>query len=1357
VSVVAPEGTIAYTLNAQTTGALAYTINKITGPDGVSTNFTYDTFGRVATQSFGGSAALPMTFAYGTGAELGSIRATDALGRTVQLQIGEFGQVTAAIDAAGHELDLAFDRIGRLAGVASAAGQAAFTRNALGNTTSVLTSSGAVTRFNHDASSQKPESLVDPLGRITDSVYDERGLIAVQVGPDGGSEFFGHDAAGNRVFARTVGGTSVRDTLNAKGLVTRREFSDGSRLDFTYDARRNAIAVVETPVSGTARTVNLEYDSDRLVKVTYPGGRFVSYHYNANGQRDQVSTSTGLVFNYEFDSFGRLITVRLGGAVQVTYGYDSVGRLATKTFANGTTTSFSYDMIDRVTRIEHRGPGGGMLGFQDYSYSSRGLVSATTTSDGTTSYEYDSDGQLVRATLPDDSVIDYSVDALGNRVGFTVNDRNQYATSPDGDTFQYDANGNLTRVTTMASGITASYSYDGRGRLASVTNAAGTWQFEYDPLGNRSAVIKDGVRTDLLIDAAGGSDGLADVLAEFNGATQTASYLLGDGVEVRFDANGAGTFYHFDAIGNTSMLTDSSGTVSANYRYLPFGEITDASGPAVAANPFTFNGRHGVADRGNGLYDMRSRFYSPALGRFTQPDPIGFSGGDVNVQRFAINNPVSFTDPSGLTLPPSPLPPAPWFGGGLTLPPLPSPPPAVTQFRMPQLPIRPSLLNLSPPPGAVPPAPIPPPPVPPPPAPPPPPPSPVVAPGLVAGGLIALSPLILVAGDIAANNERVHQEQQAGPPPVVTNESTRKIIDTQSKLHPSFKTLLDTYRNENNGQDPPIQTVLSWLRLIRQGEEALNGATNEQRVPEDPNEIVGPAGFGTAGFIEPVGTFPYTIFFQNKPTAAVPAQEVFVTQQLDADLDWESFELLQFGWADKSVDVPNGLKSYHTAVDYPERNLVVDVTAVFDTVTGQLSWAFRSLDPITFDLPEDGLAGFLPPDDAAGTGQGFVRYAIQPKPGAVTGTRYDAQATIRFDTEAPLDTPPIVNTADVGDPTSTIAPLPAQSSSASFTVSWSGDDDASGPPGSGIAAYDVFVSDNGGPFTLLRQATAETTMLFVGQFSRTYAFFSVATDQIGHRQTQPAGAQAFTATPDSGPHITDVRLNADASGKAITLAVLAFDAALNEVTAENPSSFVWQLAGKDNRFGTGDDATIPIASAVYDDALRTVTLTPQTGKPLKLNQFVRITAKGDSGATNLNGTALDGDADNVPGGDFVRTLGLGTKLSYVDPTGDAVTLSIKKRGLIELSLSATGDPTVRLSRTVAASSALAGTVKKAKGNGADGRTSIAAITGAAGVSTAGLNRCSSPQATNCFELGVVSAMVVDSLLDPQRSRDSRGR
>ena len=200
---------------------------------------------------------------------------------------------------------------------------------------------------------------------------------------------------------------------------------------------------------------------------------------------------------------------------------------------------------------------------------------------------------------------------------------------------------------TETDGSVTTYGYDVRNRLVRISRPSTEITFEYDPLGNRSAVVRDGVRTDLLLDPFGGT-GLGDVLAEYEGGSLRSSYLIADGLQARFDAAGNPSYYQFDAIGNTTALTDASGAVTASYRYLPFGEITLREGPGAAENPYTYNGKWGVADQDLGLYEMRARFYDATTGRFTQPDPIGLTGGDLNLYRFVLNNPLSFIDPTGL-------------------------------------------------------------------------------------------------------------------------------------------------------------------------------------------------------------------------------------------------------------------------------------------------------------------------------------------------------------------------------------------------------------------------------------------------------------------------------------------------------------------------------------------------------------------------------------------------------------------------------------------------------------------------------------------------------------------------------------
>ena len=53
----------------------------------------------------------------------------------------------------------------------------------------------------------------------------------------------------------------------------------------------------------------------------------------------------------------------------------------------------------------------------------------------------------------------------------------------------------------------------------------------------------------------------------------------------------------------------------------------------------------------SGLYCTSTRCYDPTLGRWLSPDSVGFSGGDFNLYRYNLNNPVLYTDPRGTTTP----------------------------------------------------------------------------------------------------------------------------------------------------------------------------------------------------------------------------------------------------------------------------------------------------------------------------------------------------------------------------------------------------------------------------------------------------------------------------------------------------------------------------------------------------------------------------------------------------------------------------------------------------------------------------------------------------------------------------------
>jgi RHS repeat-associated protein len=89
----------------------------------------------------------------------------------------------------------------------------------------------------------------------------------------------------------------------------------------------------------------------------------------------------------------------------------------------------------------------------------------------------------------------------------------------------------------------------------------------------------------------------------------------------RTDSSGSSS-YLTDGLGSTVALASSSGTVTTQYTYDPFGATTSSG--ASSSNSYQYTGRQNDP---SGLYYDRARYYSPSQQRFISSDPAGFGGG----------------------------------------------------------------------------------------------------------------------------------------------------------------------------------------------------------------------------------------------------------------------------------------------------------------------------------------------------------------------------------------------------------------------------------------------------------------------------------------------------------------------------------------------------------------------------------------------------------------------------------------------------------------------------------------------------------------------------------------------------------
>jgi RHS repeat-associated protein len=1058
LTVTTSRGSISYGYGQGANPLTSHALTSVTEADGTHTFYNYDSQGRLAGVAHD-AGIEQTTFTYGP---FGQVTFQDALGNPTTVWFDDAGQAARVEDALGRTLRQTYDVNHYLSSVTNADGaRSSFSFCNCGSLMSAVDEAGASISFSFDSQFHQLTRFVDARGIATTQDIDSNGNVLATHYADGTQQSYVHDAAGN-VTQQTNRADQVVDyTYDRNGSLLAEQLPDGSSITFSYDAHGNLLTATDS--NGT---VMMQYDSaDRLTQIEYPDGRFLSYAYDAAGHETSVNQN-GFIVNYAYVN-GRLTDVTNGsGAALVHYEYDSRDELVIKRLGNGTWTTYSYDEVGQLLHLVNFAADGSVNSQFDYSYDDLGRVTSVTTLDGTTTYGYDATGQLTSVVLPGGRTILYQYDAAGNRASvtdngtqtsYTTNELNQY-TSVGGATYTYDANGNV-HTRTDSSGTTT-YTFNIMNQLVGVTGPAGTFIYEYDALGDCIAETVNGVRHEFLVDP----NGLQALVGEYDAqGNLVANYAYGLGLVGQFAVSNA-YYYDFDAVGSTTGLTNSAGQYVDRYAYLPFGE-TAATQESVS-NRFRYGGEAGVLDRGDGLLDMRQRHYDPTTGQFVSDDPLGLSGGDPNLRRYVHNSPTNFVDPDGQS---------------------------EDQFST----VRSWTYQRT---ERV---------------------KKECAPGLykyetktttvTAQEIIAEAmendAQYNITNDVRAGAGYLSRAEQeaafyAERANIARQKALQRIVIPASKavvVATEICPAVDAYLIADD--------VWTTMRTVATRQIDITSVTSN-----DPNDIVGPAGFGSGNYVTAnTVLYPYTIHFEDDPAhATAPAQDVTITHQLSTNLDWTAFQLGDFGFGSTIIHVPAGLQEYQTQISYHNQDgspLRVDFSSSFDLATGIVTWAFHSIDPATGTFPLDPFAGFLPVDDSTGIGEALVTYLVRPKAGLATGTSIDQQGSIVFDTNDPVPTNVFTNTTDAGPPTSSVQTLPVRESTPSFTVNWSGQDDASG---SGIAAYDIFVSDNGVPFTAFLTGTTSTSASFNGQWGHSYAFYSVAVDNVGNRQPTPGMAQATT-------------------------------------------------------------------------------------------------------------------------------------------------------------------------------------------------------------------------------------------------------
>lgn len=498
---------------------------------------------------------------------------------------------------------------------------------------------------------EKVSEVVDANGNESRYTYDLKSRVVHVIRHGVTRESYAYDD-GDRLLEKRDGRGNwlLRFEVGNDGLHCKRMLSSGETHFFEYDKQGNF-----TRASTASADVRLAYDAagrcmadtrdgrgvehayiqGRLARTVY-FDRFVVGYEAGRGGETSIRVPNGAVHRLHRSSDGKVL-LRLANGTNRLYGYDAQGRCCVR-------LTWQEGRARHAHRVQYRYSGMGEL---------RRVVDSEK---GCTEYRYDAAHRLAEESVDGWLVRRFQYDRGGNLLStpsypsIHCAEGNRLRAAA-GSLFHYDDRDRLAGEV-RGNGQRTTYRYNSMDLLIEVrwSDRSGVWTTEYDGLCRRTSVTVDADRIDYYWDR----DRLA---AEWRAAGAVRLYIYADETAlvpfmfVEYDSpdapqeSGRAYYLSVNQVGLADRIEDEAGrTVWRAHDIDPYGTVVVAPGNEIEYN-LRFPGHY--YDDPTGLHYNRFRTYSPSLGRYLQPDPVGQAGG-VNLYAYA-SNPLLAVDVLGLS------------------------------------------------------------------------------------------------------------------------------------------------------------------------------------------------------------------------------------------------------------------------------------------------------------------------------------------------------------------------------------------------------------------------------------------------------------------------------------------------------------------------------------------------------------------------------------------------------------------------------------------------------------------------------------------------------------------------------------